>query len=110
MKEKRRRFKRSRTLVLLNVDSTSSLHKSSRAAVIDIGVGGVAFESSTEFPVNDDVIIRFILPGHNVFVFEGVVKRVENTTGVYVHGVEFKNINFFDKIRLKKLIFKIGWV
>jgi len=103
-KRKVRKYERAATLVLLNVESLSAPQKSGRAAVTDISIGGVAFESDIEFNIDDDVLIRFIFHGHNVYVFEGIIKRVESKGGLYSYGVELKEIGFFKKIKLKRLI------
>lgn len=108
IQQRKRKYERASALVLLDVDSLGEQEKSGRAVIVDISVGGVAFESVTEFSVGEDVILRYIMPGHDVYVLGGVIKRVEDRGVVYAYGVEFALMSFFEKRKLKKLISKIG--
>jgi len=108
IKKRRRKYERASTLVLLDVDAIGNQYKSGRAVVVDISVGGVAFESIAEFSLGVEVILRYIMPGENVYVLAGVVKRVEDKDGVFVYGVEFKYMNYWGRRKLKKLIRNIG--
>ena len=104
---KKRRHKRSSTLVLFNIESTHNPNKTGRAAVIDISLSGAAFVGNIEFSEGEEVDLRFILPGYRVYVLEGVIRRIQVRNDAYMYGVEFKNLNFIKKIRLRKLISKI---
>lgn len=104
MKLKKRKYKRAPTLVLLNVEIPGVPQKSGRAAVTNISMGGAAFESSIEFSEEDDIDLRFTLPGEKIYLLEGVIKRVHNRGGNFECGVEFKKLSFFDRIKLLKLI------
>ena len=99
-----RKHKRKHTLVLLDVSDPENPDKSGRAAVIDISSGGAAFESAVKFEKGEPVELRFTLAKGKVFAVDSVVRRVRERTGAHVYGVEFQNLGFFDKLKVKKLI------
>lgn len=103
MFEQKRKQKRFKTLTLVDILGANSKVKD-RAAVMDISMAGLAFESNTMFSEGDEVLFNFFPLALNVM---GIVKRVERSIGVYFHGVEFENISFNNKIVLSKLISKI---
>jgi len=106
-KPRERRHKRRQTLELLYVASESEPDKGGRAAVVDISMSGTAFESTENFFIGERVVLRFVLPGNKVYVFAGDVKRIGSRPGTNVVGVEFINLTFFRKLKLKKLISQI---
>lgn len=106
-KKPRRKYKRENTLSLLSIDSLTHIEKSGRAAVVDISIGGAAFESSVEFEKGEKVVLRFTGEWDRIQIIEGIITRVENRIGVYVHGVEFTDKGFFNNLRIKKLISKL---
>ncbi|MEA3506282.1 MAG: PilZ domain-containing protein [Elusimicrobiota bacterium] len=99
-----RKHKRKNTLVLLDVLDPKNSDKSGRAAVIDISTGGAAFESAIRFEKGEPVELRFTIARGKVFVVDAVVRRVKERTGAHVYGVEFQDLGFFDKLKVKKLI------
>ncbi|MBN2407804.1 MAG: PilZ domain-containing protein [Elusimicrobia bacterium] len=107
MRPTQRKHKRKATLVLLYVADSNDPGKVARAAVVDISMGGAAFESSIKFSAGDEVILRFTLPKEKIYVINGVIRRTSERTGALVYGVQFKEMNFFGKFRLRKLISKL---
>ncbi len=103
-----RRYERIATLVLLNATNPNTTQAPSRAALIDISIGGAAFECSTEFFVGDSITLRVIRSGKNIYALNGVIKRIQNKVGIFLYGVEFKDMTSSDNKKLKKLISKIG--
>ncbi|MDA3792901.1 MAG: PilZ domain-containing protein [Elusimicrobia bacterium] len=99
-----RKNKRKHTLVLLDVIDPEDPHKHGRGAVVDISSGGAAFESAVDFEEGDPVELRFTLPGGKVYAMNAVVRRARERTGATVYGVQFQDLGFFEKLRLKKLI------
>lgn len=95
-------------MVLLNVVDSKDNRKEARAAVVNMSPGGAAFESSIKFPRGRKVILRFTIDDKKAYVVDGVVKRVEQKTGSYIHGVKFKNLNFIEKIKLRLFIYRIS--
>lgn len=107
---KKRRYSRKKTLYNLNIVNTKTPHKTARAAVIDISLGGAAFECVDEkFEEGEPVELRFVFSEEKVNVFTGTVKRVHETdTGSFFHGVQFEDLSLIDKFKLFILIHKIG--
>jgi len=104
-----RKYERKDTLVLLNVSSMDDMDKSVRAAVINISVGGLAFESHQKFFAGERVSMRFTsLPGGRVQVIRGEVIRVSRRIGAYVYGVRFNKTGFLQRLRLRKTIWDIS--
>ena len=103
-KPKIRKHDRKPTLVLLDVSNADAPDDTGRAAVVDISIGGCAFESNFKLSEGDRVIMRFTLPGNKLYVMEGEVKRVRFSTGAFVYGIKFMKLGFFGKIKLRKLI------
>jgi c-di-GMP-binding flagellar brake protein YcgR len=99
-----RKHKRKHTLVLLDVSDPENTDKGGRAAVIDISTGGAAFESAVKFEKGEPVELRFTMAKGKVFVVDAAVRRVRERTGAHVYGVEFLDLGFFDKLKVKKLI------
>ncbi|MFH1416503.1 MAG: PilZ domain-containing protein [Elusimicrobiota bacterium] len=102
-----RKHERVATLVLLNVQNMDTTQEAVRAAVVNISSGGVAFETFAEFGMGSRIMMRFILPKGDMFVFEGILRRVSRGIGVYSYGLEFNDMNSADRKKLKKLISKV---
>lgn len=103
---KSRKYDRKSILVMLSVDNPNTTEEPSRAAAIDISRSGVAFESSTQFFVGDTVILRFIFKREEIYVFEGIVRRIKNDGGINTYGIKFKNLSFKERRQLKHLVEK----
>jgi c-di-GMP-binding flagellar brake protein YcgR len=107
-KKGKRKYNRASTQVLLNVSTLDDADiKTGRAAITDISKGGAGFVSTTKFDEGENVELKFILPGNKYYIFIGVIKRVKKLTNTFSYGIEFKDLNFLDKIELKKLTSKI---
>jgi hypothetical protein len=103
---KRRKYKRESTLILLYVAQIDKPETSSRAAVVDIGKGGLRFESAGRFEKESRVALRFIVD-KKVSVFTGRIVRVSRSSGIFSYGVEFDVGSFFSNIAKCGLIKKI---
>ncbi len=103
-----RKYERVPTLVLLSVEEANSTKSPSRAAVINLSMGGSAIETNAKFYLGDHIVLRFSLAKDKFFVFEGIIKRISEGIGVFNYGVEFKDLTSSDKKNLKKLIKLIG--
>ena len=82
--------------------------KIARAAVVDISLGGAAFESTIEFAEGDQVFLRFTLPKEKIYVIKGVIRRTSSKMGASIYGVQFDEMGFMKKFQLKRLISKLG--
>jgi hypothetical protein len=47
------------------------------------------------------------MTGDYVYVYEGEVKRVKESTGAKIYGVKFTRLGFISKLRLRKIIYLI---
>ncbi|MGM0442295.1 MAG: PilZ domain-containing protein [Elusimicrobiota bacterium] len=106
----KRKHNRKETLFVLNIVDLNNPHATARAAVIDISMGGAAFECvDKRFEEGDSVELRFVFSESKVYVFSGTVKRVhQREDGTFFHGVQFRDLGLIDKIKLFILIHKIG--
>lgn len=68
--------------------------------VKDIGLGGLKFESCHEF-VPEDITVNFcdgsFLEGAEI---KGRITRVVKEKLVYLYGVEFEELNFWEKVKI----------
>lgn len=110
-KRTKRKYQRKATLVLLDITDINDNKKMGRAALVDISIDGAGFESHLEFKAGDNIVLRFTFPGQKIYVLEGIIRRVTDKTGItgiFAYGAQFKKMGFFDKINLRKLIFKVS--
>lgn len=107
---KKRKHSRKKTLYNLNIVNKKNPPKTARAVVVDISIGGSAFECmAVKFKKGKKVELRFVFSEKKVYVFGGTVKRVnEKEKGVFLHGVQFENIGLIDRVKLFILIHKIS--
>ena len=103
-----RKHRRRKTLVLLNVISADLPEKAARAAVIDISLGGSAFETSQEFSKDEALFMRFILPGERVYTVKARVVRVSRSGGAFTYGAQFERLGFFSRMKLRRVISDIS--
>ena len=106
--DRKRKYKRIRTLVLFNVNQPDITNRESRAALVDVSLGGVAFETQAEFYVGNNVILRIILPDKKIFVLECIIRRVQRRTGTFLYGSEFVYSGASDRKKLEKIISEIS--
>jgi len=103
-KNVKRKYGRVKDTILLDVYKPGALEEKSRACLIDIGMGGVGFESSSRFNKDDKINLVFTLENSDEYVLEGVIRRASRSAVTYSYGVEFVLTNFFTKMRLKKFV------
>ncbi len=104
----KRKHNRKKTIYILNIVDPDNPDKSGRGAVIDISMGGAAFECEQKFEKGESVELRFNLSKDKIFILTGTVKRVKKrTAGALLHGVQFNKLCLTDKFKLYKLIKKI---
>jgi PilZ domain. len=63
----------------------------SKVCVLDVGVGGLAFSSSLDFPIDNKVIFKFSakIMGENITFLGNMVRRTTIRPGTYKYGVQF---------------------
>lgn len=63
----------------------------SKVCVLDIGVGGLAFSSNLEFPLDNKAVFWFgaNIMGEKVSFHGNIVRRTELRPGTYKYGVQF---------------------
>lgn len=63
----------------------------SKVCVLNIGVGGLAFSSSLEFPIDNKAVFLFStsIMGKNINFKGTIVRRTKLNSGAYNYGVKF---------------------
>jgi len=100
----RRKYKRIKAIVLLDVYRKGEYVPAGRGCITDISLGGCGFESTAQFKTGDEVVLVFTLPNKKIFSIEGIIRRIGRSTGTFSYGVQFKEMSFFKKIKLRFLI------
>ncbi|MFH1353468.1 MAG: PilZ domain-containing protein [bacterium] len=100
----KRKYDRKRETVLLDVYKAGAFEEKSRACLTDISTGGLGFESSSQFNMGDKVNLVFCIKEGKGYVLEGVIRRVARSAVTYSYGVQFVEMGFFAKLRLKKFV------
>ena len=108
VKKGKRKYRRKSTIVLLDVAYEDKPGETTRAAIVDISLGGCAFETRREFDAGRKVLLKFTLQKKKVYLVSGEIKRVRPGTGAYVHGVQFEGTGIIERIKRKRLINKIS--
>ncbi|MFH1957583.1 MAG: PilZ domain-containing protein [bacterium] len=103
-KNVKRKYDRVKDTVLLDVYKPGAFEEKSKACLTDIGMGGVGFESSSQFNKGDKIDLVFTLENGDEYVLEGVIIRVVRAAVTYSYGVEFVLTSFFTRVRLKKFL------
>lgn len=103
---RRRKHERAETLVLLYVAEIDKPETSTRAAIVDISMGGVSFDSTGLFEKGTPMAIRFTVD-NKVNIFEGLVVRRTRKDGMFNYGIKFDNQGFLKNMKKKKIIVKI---
>lgn len=106
-KRKRRKYERTEAIVLLDLYKQNKLTPEGRGCVMDISLGGSRIESTSDFHVDEDIVLYFTLKNSDVFVIEGIVRRKTPSTGTFSYGIQFKELGFFKRMKLRRLIPKI---
>ncbi len=100
----KRKYDRKRETVLLDVYRAGAVEEKSRACLTDISIGGLGFESSSRFNMGDKVNLVFRIKEGKEYVLDGVIRRVARSAVTYSYGVQFIEMGFFAKFRLKKFV------
>jgi len=95
-----RNFERHDTLSLADAEDIRE-SRGERVVVVNISMGGLSFCSSSRFTPGDEVIFHFLPVPFQVY---GVVKRVKQNFETFIHGVEFENLSFMNRIKLNRLV------
>lgn len=89
MCEQRRKHERFRTLASANIYCGEDKEVSTRAGIVNISEGGLAFACATMFFPGDKLTFEFLNEGMSI---EGTVKRMKENDDHFAYGVEFKDI------------------
>jgi len=100
----RRKYQRVHTVVLLDLYRKGEYAPAGRGCVTDISLGGCAFESTTQFRIGEEITLVFTLPSRKQFFIDGIIRRAGRSTGTFSYGIQFINLGFFKKLKLRFLL------
>lgn len=102
--EDKRRHARVPLTVLLELHTPSGVVPKGKGFIVNLGIGGAALESDEQFDIGDNFVFRFSVPDGKNFDFLGEIRWIKKGVLTKKYGVKFKNINFFEKMRLKNFV------
>lgn len=85
--------------------------RSSVVMGIEIGEGGLSFESEEQMQPEQNIVVNFFVPGGDFFSLQTTIKSaVENTdkTSKMIYGVHFNNMNLSLKRQIRAYVARMS--
>lgn len=99
----KRRHQRISVAILIDIYLTESSIPKGRGCIVNISIGGMAIESSTDLGLNTEIFLRVELDPE-VFSFHGQIVRKDSKGPVFHYGVRYKKMSWFEKFKLRRYI------
>ena len=100
MSKELRKHQRIPTTIVTELHTSDSVISKGKGCVTDLGLGGMGFETESDFDKNMDIFLTFNLP----IEVQGKIVHVQKKGSLTRYGIKFTRLGEMEKLHLGKYV------